>query len=175
VLFDTFDRTGNAEFPFPKQVVFRAVCVAVEGQSRICIENRDDLASRLDVKTGMSAFSWGEKVSISVVASDRNSAVVSIQSASKTIFGSAMTHGKNRENVRKIINQTSNLLSQYGSRWQEEMGLKTSTPSSTSAEHSSRLVADELMKLADLLKSGVLTPEEFSAQKARLLGGGESE
>jgi hypothetical protein len=31
-------------------------------------------------------------------------------------------------------------------------------------------VADELMKLAQLRDAGVLTPEEFQAQKARLLG-----
>lgn len=32
-------------------------------------------------------------------------------------------------------------------------------------------IADELTKLADLKKSGVLTEEEFQAQKSRLLGG----
>lgn len=32
-------------------------------------------------------------------------------------------------------------------------------------------VADELTKLNELLQQGVLTPEEFAAQKARLLGG----
>lgn len=31
-------------------------------------------------------------------------------------------------------------------------------------------VADELSKLADLVKSGVLTPEEFQQQKSKLLG-----
>jgi hypothetical protein len=25
-MFDTFDRTGDCEFPFPKQVVFQAIC-----------------------------------------------------------------------------------------------------------------------------------------------------
>jgi Short C-terminal domain len=33
-----------------------------------------------------------------------------------------------------------------------------------------RLIADELMKLAQLRDSGVLTDEEFARQKARLLG-----
>ena len=103
MLFDTFDRTGSAEFPFPKQVVFRALCAAVEELNGMSIENRDDLASRLDVKTGMSAFSWGEKVSISVAGNGANAAVASVQSAARTIFGSATTHGKNRANVREII------------------------------------------------------------------------
>jgi len=34
------------------------------------------------------------------------------------------------------------------------------------------LVADELAKLGDLLRQGLLTPDEFQQQKARLLGGG---
>jgi hypothetical protein len=31
-------------------------------------------------------------------------------------------------------------------------------------------VADELLKLASLRDSGILTPEEFDAQKAKLIG-----
>ena len=89
MLFDTFDRTGNAEFSFHKQVVFRALCMAVEELDGMTIDSRDDLASRLDVKTGMSLFSWGERVTISVTGSGENSAVVSIQSGAKTILGSA--------------------------------------------------------------------------------------
>jgi len=171
MLFDTFDRTGSAEFPYPKQVVFRAVCVAVEELPGMRIQDRDDLASRLHVKTGISAFSWGETVSISVTGSGANAALVSIQSAAKSVFGSATTHGKNRENVRKIISHTSALLTQNGAQWEEEMGLKLSTPASTSNEQSPRLVADELMKLAELRSAGILTDAEFDAQKAKLLGG----
>jgi hypothetical protein len=168
---DTFDRTGNAEFPFPKQVVFRALCAAVEELKGMKIEIRDNLASRLDVKTGMSLFSWGECVSISVTASGANAAVVSVQSAAKTIMGSITTHSKNRKNIKDIINNTSKVLAQYGPQWQEEMGLKPSPSASTSSEQSPHQVADELVKLADLRDRGILSPEEFTAQKARLLRG----
>lgn len=132
MLFDTFDRTGKAEFPFPKQLVFRAVCMAVEELKGMTIDNRDDLASLLNVKTGISAFSWGEKLTIAVAGSGANAAVVSVQSAAKTIFGSATTHGKNRENVREIITHTSKLLTEHGSQWEEEIGLKPNAQISTS-------------------------------------------
>ena len=59
MLFDTFDRTGNAEFPFPKEVVFRAVYTAVSALPGMSIASYDQLALHLDVNTGMSAFSWG--------------------------------------------------------------------------------------------------------------------
>ncbi|WP_084600619.1 SHOCT domain-containing protein [Aromatoleum toluclasticum] len=170
MLFDTFDRTGNAEFPFPKQVVFHAVCAAVEGLKGMEIDNRDELASRVDVKTGMSAFSWGEKVSISVTGNGGSGATISVQSAAKTIFGSATTHGKNRENVREIIRRTSELLAQDGSRWQEEMGLIADPMLSASSAQSVQSVADEITKLAALRDQGILTPDEFNSQKARLLG-----
>lgn len=168
MLFDTFDRTGNAEFPFPKQVVFRAVATAVEGLSGMNIESRDELACRVDVKTGMSAFSWGEKVSIVVTGNGPSAAIVSVQSAAKTIFGSATTHGKNRENVKEVIRRTSELLVQHGSEWINEMGLQQQALAPTTQP--TQLVADELVKLAALRDQGLLTPEEFNGQKARLLG-----
>lgn len=166
MLFDTFDRTGNAELPFHKQVVFRAVCSAVEGLKGMNIEYRDELACRLDVKTGMSAFSWGEKVSISITGNGADAAVVSVQSGAKTIFGSATTHGKNRKNVRHIIQRTSELLAQHASEWQKEMRLEPQAP----IPSSTRSIADEILKLAALRDQGLLSPEEFNGQKARLLG-----
>jgi hypothetical protein len=44
------------------------------------------------------------------------------------------------------------------------------TPPAIESGISSGLVADELRKLADLRNEGVLTEEEFAAQKGRLLG-----
>ena len=47
---------------------------------------------------------------------------------------------------------------------------RTPPPESPSATEGSALsVADELLKLAQLRDAGVLTPEEFEAQKAKLL------
>jgi hypothetical protein len=168
MLFDTFDRTGSAEFPFPKQVVFRALCAAVNEIGGLNIENRDDLASRLDIKTGVSAFSWGEKVSVSVTANGSDLAAVSVQSGAKTVFGSGTSHGKNRKNVREILTHTSQLLQQHGAAWREEMGL---TSQNHSTDQPLPSVADELLKLAALRDQGILSPEEFNQQKARLLNG----
>ena len=159
-MFDTFDRTGKAEFPFPKQVVFRALCDAVGGLKGMEVANRDELASRLDIKTGISALSWGEKVSVVVSGNGDQAAIISVQSAAKTIFGSGVTHGKNRKNIGEIIARTSELLQEHGARWREEMGLGPTTAVS---------IADELAKLAQLRDQGILNEGEFQAQKTRLL------
>ena len=166
MVFDTFDRTGEAEFDFPKKVVFRALSEALKCLRGMDIENRDDLASRLDIKTGVSAFSWGERVSVSVIEKSQNTAVISVRSGAKTIFGSDTAHGKNRENVKLIINQTSKLLSEHGLKWTEELGL---SPSVMHAVSGSASIADELIKLASLRDQGILTQEEFALQKSRIL------
>ena len=164
-MFDTFDRTGDCEFPFPKQVVFHAICVAVGGFRGMKITSRDELACRLDITTGMSAFSWGEKVSVSVSGNGEQAAIVSVRSAAKTALGSATTHGKNRKNIREILDRTSALLQEHGAKWREEMGLSPITVSSPTAVS----VADELEKLVQLRDRGILSESEFQAQKSRLL------
>jgi hypothetical protein len=117
----------------------------------------------LDIKTGISALSWGERVTVTVCANGDQAAVVSVQSGAKTVFGSATTHGKNRKNVREIINAISELLRSQGEIWRNEMGLVPQASSSKSS------VADELTKLARLREQGILSDAEFQAQKARLL------
>jgi hypothetical protein len=163
MLYDTFDRTGSAEYPFPKQVVFRALRAAVNRLAGMKVEGCDELACRLDIKTGISALSWGERVTVTVCANGDQAAVVSVQSGAKTVFGSATTHGKNRKNVREIINAISELLRSQGEIWRNEMGLVPQASSSKSS------VADELTKLARLREQGILSDAEFQAQKARLL------
>jgi hypothetical protein len=163
-LFDTFDRTGAAEFPFHRQVVFRALCEAVPAIPGMKIERQDELAARLDVSVGMSAFSWGERVAISVTSTGPSSSSVGVASGANTIFGSATVHGKNRKNVAQIIAKTSDILKLKGTIWSAELG-----PAETPQSGASGSLTDELMKLADLQKQGLLTEEEFHTAKAHLL------
>lgn len=168
--FDTFDRTGSVDFPYPKSVVFRAVREAVKGLKGMRTEALDELASRIDIKTGISAFSWGEVVAVSVVAKDFGTATVSIQSAAKTIFGSAVAHGKNRENIKNIIKRTSELLSNHGREWADEKAASIASAKPRLQKTQVGSIADELAKLLELKNLGVLTSQEFDAQKSKLLG-----
>ena len=166
-MFDTFDRTGTAEFPFPKVVVFRALKEAVSSIDGWKVQRIDDLASHIDLTTGVSMTSWGEKVAIAVHASGEQAAAIAVQSGSKTVFGSAWTHGKNRGNVRVIIEKTSDILQQRGAQWRDEAGLSALAAAPAPAAVS---FADELAKLAALRDQGILNDAEFNAQKARILG-----
>ncbi|UIY25907.1 SHOCT domain-containing protein [Rhizobium leguminosarum] len=163
-MFDTFDRKGDAEFPFPKAVVFRALREAVKSIRGMTVEGVDEMASRIELKTGMSAFSWGEKISVTVVSSGAEASMISVGSGAKTIFGSATTHGKNKQNVADIIGQTSAVLQRHGAEWAAQLTTEHPVPSS------SKSITDELVKLVALRDQGVLTPAEFEAQKQRILG-----
>ena len=164
-MFDTFDRTGTAEFPFPKHVVFRALCEAIPSLGGMKIDRKDELAARLDVSVGMSAFSWGEKVSVAVTSAGTNSSTVGVASGAKTILGSATVHGKNRKNVAQIIARASDILNSKGVTWAAE--LAAAQPNPVAAASGS--ISDELTKLAAFRDQGVLTEQEFQAAKGRLL------
>lgn len=169
VVFDTFDRRGAAEFPFPRDVVFRAVEEAIGQVRGMRLESRDPLAGFFTVKTGMSAFSWGENVRVSVTSCGQWAAQVEVASAAKTIAGSATTHGRNQKNVKELISATSAVLQRHGEAWAREAGVPT--PGAERELGAVPSVADELAKLAGLRDQGVLSDDEFASQKARLLGG----
>jgi len=165
-MFDTFDRTGVAEFPFPKDVVFRALCEAIPLIKGMKIDRKDELGSRADISAAMSAFSWGEKVSVAVTSAGPGSSTVGVSSGAKTIFGSATVHGKSRKNVAEIIAETSKILKAKGEQWAAELA-----PSQPQSAATGILgpISGELAKLATLRDQGVLTDQEFQVVKGRLL------
>jgi predicted nucleotide-binding protein len=116
------------------------------------------LAGHIYLRAATSAFSWGERVTVSVLESGQGRSQVQISSAAKTIAGSATTHGRNRKNVQQIISVMTKILEQNGEKWTEEFGV-------AATQHPSRSPADEIRKLAELHQSGVLTDEEFTPRR----------
>jgi len=167
-IFDTFDRTGIAEFPFPRDVVFKAVRQAAMSIKGMKISESSPTAGFLNIKTGVSAMSWGETVKVSVISSGPWLAQVQVTSAGKTIVGSVTTHSKNQKNLSALIHATGAVLDRNGNTWAKEMGL------SMSAHHETTPTApiskaDELKKLAELRNEGILTEAEFLEQKTHIL------
>ena len=69
--------------------------------SKFKIVSTDEAAHTMEIKTGISLRSWGEKLHVEL-ASEAEGTRVSIRSAAKlgtTLFD----YGKNAENVRKIV------------------------------------------------------------------------
>lgn len=107
------DHNGESEFPFNREKVFDALCKAIPKIDGMKISNADKLSGRVLVKAGVSLFSWGENIPIQLTIISDNLTKVSITSSPKTgiMFGGAFDMGKNRKNIEKILQTTSNVLS----------------------------------------------------------------
>jgi Short C-terminal domain len=153
------DHNGESEFPFRKDTVFDAVCKAVPNIGGMKIDSSDKLSGRLMVKTGMTLFSWGENIPIQLTSISETKTKIQVTSAPKTGMygGGAFDMGKNRENIERILSETSALLSKL----EPEIQLQEETNKFS--------VADEIQKLKVLLDNGVLTESEYNQQKAKLL------
>jgi hypothetical protein len=171
-MFDTFDRTGAVEFAFARPVVFRALEVAVPKLKGMKVAESNAVAGHLFITTGASAFSWGEKVQVSVLDAGPERSRMQIASAGKTIAGSATAHGKNRKNVQNIISATSNELGAHGEEWTRELAPPTAPDGlteATSAQPGKPTIEARLTQLTELHAKGLISDEEFESRRAAIL------
>ncbi|MGS2809939.1 SHOCT domain-containing protein [Nocardia sp. MW-W600-9] len=85
--------------------------------------------------------------------------ILSVQGSGTTLAEVAINHG-----TAQRIEDWFHARQDFGGAQSPAPASQSSQPIATSS------VADELMKLAQLRDAGVLTPAEFEAQKAKLLG-----
>ena len=104
----------------------------------------------------MSLWSWGENISISVVPVEGGSGVT-VNSSSK-VRTNVLNGGKNAKNIAEIVDAQSKELEQYP---QVSQTIETLVDSGDVVARPERLAA--------LRDSGVLTEEEFAAEKAKIL------
>lgn len=170
-MFDTFDRTGAVEFPFPPVVVFRALETAVPKLKGMQIAESNQIAGHVFIKTGVSALSWGEKAQVSVLDASAGRSRMQIASGGKTIMGSATTHGKNRKNVQNIISGTSKELELHGDEWTRELAASSGVGSGATeipkAEQPD--VEARLTQLKDLHAKGLISDQDLESRKAAIL------
>jgi predicted RNA-binding Zn-ribbon protein involved in translation (DUF1610 family) len=118
------NNSGEAEFPFDKRTVFNALLRAIPRVEGMSVHSSDQLSGRVVVKAGMSLFSWGEHIPITLAEPTPNKTQVRISSAPKTgistggfldddgfFAGGDMSFGKNRKNVDRIFSALSTELS----------------------------------------------------------------
>lgn len=107
------DHNGESEFPFSKDQVFEALCMAIPTISGMKIESADKLMGRVMVKSSVSLASWGENIPIQLSSISETLTKIKITSSPKTgiMFGGAFDLGKNRKNIENILLATSRILS----------------------------------------------------------------
>ena len=153
------DHEGSVEYPFSKKTVFDALLEAAPKIEGLNLDSADEVSGRVIFKAGVSLASWGENIPVQLVEVTPSRTQMRVISSPKTgiMFGGAMDLGKNRRNIEKIIGAVSDILANKPVETENQM-----TTASTS-------MTDELIKLKNLLDSGVLTQDEFDEQKKRIL------
>lgn len=150
------DHHGEVEYPFSQKTVFKAIMEAAPDINGLSLDSADEISGRVTFKAGVSLASWGENIPVQLIKVAPTRTQMKIMSTPKTgiMFGGAMDFGKNQQNIDRIINAVSAVLANY--------------PSETEAE-SKIDVAEQLTKLKQLLDQGVLTEQEFTEQKKKIL------
>ena len=107
------NKNGGAQFPEPKEKVFKAVIEAVGNLKGFKVKDNDEYMGRVVVKAGISAFSWGETVPVQISSISDNETSVSLTSGETMGWAtSGYDFGKNQRNIEKILKETSRILQQ---------------------------------------------------------------
>lgn len=152
------DHHGEVEYPFSQKTVFKAIIEAAQNIEGLSLDSADEISGRVTFKAGVSLASWGENIPVQLIKVAPTRTQMKIMSTPKTglMFGGAMDFGKNQQNIEKIINAVSTVLSNYPP--EEESEIKVD-------------IVEQLTKLKYLADQGILTEAEFSEQKKKILDG----
>lgn len=152
------DHHGEVEYPFSQKTVFKAIMEAAPNINGLSLDSADEISGRVTFKAGVSLASWGENIPVQLIKVSPTRTQMKILSTPKTgvMFGGVMDFGKNQQNIDKIINAVSAVLANYPSEVEYEKKVD---------------VAEQLTKLKQLADQGILTEEEFSEQKKKILDG----
>lgn len=152
------DQSGMLQVPYSASDCFSAAMAAAKKLDGIKIDKIDDIGRVLYLKAGVSLFSWGEIVTVSIF--ERSALLSEIVVSSSPKVGTAairtMDMGKNKKNIIRIQQAITKELQSYNKL----------DPMASKGPDS---IADEIKKLASLKEQGILTDEEFAAKKAQLL------
>ncbi len=102
---------GESEFPFSKKTVFDAICKALPAIDGMKVDSSDKLSGRIIVTTLVTFWSSGEYVAIQLTSLTATNTKILITSTSKTILDAIFNMRKNRQNIDKILFETSKILS----------------------------------------------------------------
>jgi hypothetical protein len=155
------ERNESADYPYPPEDVYRATLIAVRTLQGMKVQREDDVAKRIEVSTGVSAMSWGDRVVLTLVQSEVGTRLT-VSSAPKAgnALGGWMSGGHQQKNVARLFQAISQQVSAIGPPQRQ-----------TSSEGAASMsdIPAQIKQLADLKDSGVLTEEEFAKKKQELL------
>lgn len=108
------DHEGTYQVDFPLNAVFETAQKQLKTLKGFAVAHVDPILRKIDVKAGMSLFSWGENITVTFKECGPSKTEIAILSAPMTgaILGDAADFGKNRQNIDKIMRVISEGLQQ---------------------------------------------------------------
>jgi hypothetical protein len=155
------DHEGGADFPYFKDDVFDALVAAIPQISGMKIDTHDKVPGRILAKAGVTLWSWGEIIPITLIEVAQGRTRVNVTSTPKTgvMFGGAFDLGKNRKNIENILSAASKILSVKSPV--KQMAVQNTAIGKT--------VADRLGELKQLLEQGLINESEFEQRKSEIM------
>lgn len=151
---------SSMNLPYSRENCFEAVKAAAKTLPKFKLKSENSMSGTLkfDVKAGMTSFTWGDIVSVTVGTTQNGLTPISISSTAKA--PSLLAPAAENKNVDMLTEALSKELEKY-----------PKIPSDAQAAESTQgSAADEIKKYKELLDIGAITEEEFSAKKKQLLG-----
>ena len=103
------DQTRGVVVNYNIDKVYDAVLKGVEGLSGFTVKNNNRITHSITINVGMSLFSWGEQMNVSMIEISDNKTEIQFNSGSKlgTEFAA---NSKNRKNIDAVMNAMSKYL-----------------------------------------------------------------
>ena len=105
------DQQLQIQVPYSPDDTFNALKAAMEKLPKVKVDSASPATRTVAAEIGMSLWSWGENISISVVPVEGGSGVT-VNSSSK-VRTNVLNGGKNAKNIAEIVDALSKELEQY--------------------------------------------------------------
>ena len=104
--------TQDVTVDFGWQKVYEALEKAIATINGMSIDSKNEITKTITLKAGVSMFSWGENLTISLSDIGEGKTKISILSTPKTgvLFGGTIDMGKNRKNINSILDSMVKFL-----------------------------------------------------------------
>ncbi len=109
------DHTQSVVVPYNIDNTFQATKNAIYKLNDYKIDSFNEIMHTFNLKAGVSLWSWGENITLTLTENNNGETIINILSTPKTgiMFGGAMDMGKNRKNIQNLYNAISQELLSY--------------------------------------------------------------
>lgn len=151
------DHESSIKVPYSVEDTYKALkdCANML-EEQFKVERFDDLIKTVYLKAGVSLFSWGENITVTIKETSDGMSEINALSTPKTgmMLGGSMDMGKNRKNLNIIMSYLSEELKKY---------------TKVNPNSNSNSITDKIKQLSTLKEEGLITEEEYINKKQELL------